>query len=98
MEGLSRSTAGYQRLLVVSSGGVQAAIPVHDVFRIPDILPDAVEALPTSVSHAQKQYLEGIINTSGIAEWKDAGEDTITLVDVVTLFDTPAIRELRGTL
>lgn len=95
--GLSRATGGYSRLLVVSGGGVQAAIPVHDVFRVPDIAPDAVVPLPTNLQPSQKQYLEGIVNTAGLAGYSGReGEDTITLIDVAMIVDSQALRELRG--
>lgn len=95
--GLSRGTGGYSRLLVVSGGGVQAAIPVHDVFRIPDIAPDAVDALPSNLQPSLKQYLEGIVNTSGMEnQSRGDGEDTITLIDVAMIVDSQALRDLRG--
>lgn len=97
--GLSTTSGGNRRFLVVESKdiGIQAAIPVHDVFRVPDIAPDRVVGLPASVSTSQKQYLEGILNLSGIPEWSGKGEATITLIDADTLFDTPTLRELRST-
>lgn len=94
--GLARSGGGHLRYLVVKSGGVQAAIPVHEVFRLPDVPLSLVAPLPSSVSPNQKQYLEGIINTSNLPGWSAAGEETVTLIDVTTLFDSPAIRALRG--
>jgi purine-binding chemotaxis protein CheW len=95
--GIPSSSGGHRRLIVVESQGlgIQAAIPVHDVFRVPDVPRDAVAPLPPSVSTAQKPYLEGIVNLSGITEQTGEG-DTITLVDADTLFDAPALRELRG--
>ena len=95
--GLSRLTGGYTRLLVVAGGNVQAAIPVHDVFRIPDIPVEKVEPLPTNLQPSQKQYLEGVINISDLpGRTGRQGEDTITLIDVDMVFESPIMRELRG--
>lgn len=96
--GVTHTSTGFQRFLVVSGGTVQAAIPVHDVFRTPDVALSQVEAVPPSVPTGQRHYLEGIVNTSGGAEVSLRGEDTITLIDVAMVFESPALRELRGIL
>ena len=57
--GLGGSTATHRRFLVVRESGIQAAIPVHDVFRIPDIPAELVEPLPPSVEPSQRSILEG---------------------------------------
>jgi purine-binding chemotaxis protein CheW len=91
------SGGSFQRLLVVSGRGIQAAIPVHDVFRIPDVAPELVAPVPASVPPACRAYLEGVINTTAVPGCSTAeGETTITLVDVATIFDSPAIRVLTG--
>ena len=95
--GLSTTQGAYRRFLVVSSHGIQAAIPVHEVFRIPNVPLEAIDALPTTVTPAQKQYLEGVINCANVpGSDPKKGEDTITLLDSDMLFDSPVIRALRG--
>lgn len=95
--GLSSVSGSWQRFIVVSAAGVQAAIPVHDVFRIPDVVPELLAPLPPSVTPAQKQYLDSIINTTRLEGFEvRTGEDTLTLVDVATVFKAPDIRALRG--
>jgi purine-binding chemotaxis protein CheW len=91
------SGGGFRRLLVVSGRGIQAAIPVHDVFRIPDVAAGLVAPIPASVPPAFKAYLEGVINTTALPGCTAAeGEATITLVDVSAIFDSPAVRALTG--
>jgi len=94
--GLTGTAGGFRRLIIVSARNVQAAIPVHDVFRVPDVSVDRVGPLPSSVGPTQRQYLEGIINTSGMETRGSGDEDTITLVDAAMLFESPALRALRG--
>lgn len=95
--GLGGQADAFQRFLVVSDAGIQAAIPVSEVFRIPEIPADLVEPLPASVSASQRGVLEGVINTSGL-EGLDGqgGEDTLTLIDAGTLFESPEIASLRS--
>jgi chemotaxis signal transduction protein len=92
--GLRSSGAKFSRFIVLSDGGVEAAIPVHEVFRVPEVSTDRIEPVPVHVAPDNRVLLEGIINTSGLPS--DAGEDTITLIDAAQLFDAPAIRALRG--
>ncbi len=96
--GVSSAQGAHRRFLIVSSRGTQAAIPVHDVFRIPDLPASMIGELPPSVLPVHKQYLEGIINTSSMPEAASVeGEaHTITLVDAEMVFEAPAIRSLRG--
>lgn len=87
----------YRRFLVVSDHGIEAAIPVHDVFRIPEIPASAIGPVPAHVGAEERALLEGVINTSGLgAGFEETNEDTITLVDAATLFDSRPIRALRG--
>lgn len=91
------SGGNFQRLLVVSGRGIQAAISVHEVFRIPDVASELVAPIPASVQPAFRAYLEGVINTTSLAGYTAAeGETTITLIDVAAIFDSPAIRALTG--
>jgi purine-binding chemotaxis protein CheW len=95
--GLEAGTASYQRLLVVTSRAVQAAIPVHEVFRVPDVPADAVAPVPPGVQAPQRLLLEGVINAAAVPGWQaQEGEATITLIDVATIFESPGVRSLRG--
>lgn len=96
--GLSASSSAFRRFVVVKSDGIQAAVPTHEVFRIPPISPALISALPHSVTPTQKQYLEGIINTSALQGWSESDDrsDTITLIDVAQIFGSQALRTLRG--
>jgi purine-binding chemotaxis protein CheW len=96
--GLSARRGAAKRFVVVKSGGVQAAIPAQEVFRIPTISAAAINPLPQSVTAAQKQYLEGIFNTAAIEDWPASEErsDTITLIDAGQIFESQALRTLRG--
>jgi purine-binding chemotaxis protein CheW len=94
--GLTRQRRDYRRFLVVGSPSVEAAIPVHAVFRLADVPPAAVAPLPPSMMAERRQYLEGTINTSLLeGSFGSAQADTITLVDMATLFDAPDLRALR---
>ncbi len=95
--GLGGQADAHHRFLVVSEGGVQAAIPVRDVFRVPEIPGGLVDPLPASVAPAHRTILEGVINTAGL-EGADGGtgEDTLTLIDAGTLFDAPEVAALRS--
>jgi purine-binding chemotaxis protein CheW len=95
--GMGGSPRPHHRFLVVSHGGVQAAIPVHDVFRVPEIPAGAVEPLPPSLDASQRTLLEGVINMSSLPEADAvAGMDTLTLVDARTLFEAPEVVSLRS--
>jgi len=94
--GLGGSGSAHRRLLVVSVPGIQAAIPVHDVFRLPEIPASRIEPLPASVDPAHRALLEGVINTSGLDGMEGTREETLTLVDVAALFDSPLLKALRG--
>jgi purine-binding chemotaxis protein CheW len=94
--GLVGSSNPYHRFLVVSQGGVQAAIAVHEVFRIPEIPAAKVEPLPPSMDVNQRAVLEGVINTAGIEGIEMPGtEDTLTLLDAASLFESPQLAALR---
>jgi purine-binding chemotaxis protein CheW len=95
--GLAGRSDSQQRFLVVSDSGVQAAIPVGEVFRIPEIPADLIEPLPASVDPAKRAILEGVINTAGL-EGVDGrtGQDTLTLIDAGTLFEAPEVAALRS--
>jgi purine-binding chemotaxis protein CheW len=95
--GLSAQTDSHHRFLVVSHSGIQAAIPVGDVFRIPEIPVDLVEPLPASVAPAHRTILEGVINTAGLPDVEGtAGQDTLTLIDAGSLFESPEVAALRS--
>ena len=94
--GLRSSGAKYGRFLVINSGSVDAAIPVHEVFRVPEVASDSVEPVPVHVSPDQRGLLEGVINLSALQASNDSGEDTITLLNAAQLFDAPPMRALRG--
>jgi len=96
--GLSSTGAKYRRFLVVAHEGIEAAIPAHDVFRIPELPSSKVAPVPPHVSPDNRTLLEGVINTSDLApDQARAGENTITLVHAATLFEAPPIRALRRT-
>lgn len=96
--GLRGTGAKYRRFLVVADQGVEAAIPVHDVFRIPEVQASRVEPVPPHLPQDSRALLEGVINTSSLeAHLRSEGEeDTITLVNAATVFDAPPLRVLRG--
>ena len=96
--GLRSTGAKYRRFLVIADQGVEAAIPVHDVFRIPEVPSSCVEAVPPHLPRESRLLLEGVINTSSLApEVRSEGEDdTMTLVNAATVFDAPPVRVLRG--
>lgn len=95
--GLRGTSAKYGRFLVVSDDGIDAAIPVHDVFRIPEVTARQVGPLPPHLPSENSALLEGVINTSALEKGtKESSEDTITLLNVSTLFDSPPLRALRG--
>ncbi len=95
--GLKTTGAKHRRFIVLSDGGVEAAIPVHDVFRIPEVMASEVGPVPVHVPPDNRMLLEGILNMSARnREPSEAAEDTITLVNARTLFDAPALRALRG--
>lgn len=94
--GLAGSSVSPRRFLVVSESGIQAAIPVHDVFRIPEIPEQRVDPLPPGIDATQRAILEGIINTSSVAGMEDGSEqETLTLMDVTSLFESPQVQALR---
>jgi purine-binding chemotaxis protein CheW len=95
--GLGGRSDSHHRFLVVSDSGIQAAIPVDEVFRIPEIPAGLVEPLPASVAPAHRTILEGVINTAGLEEQEGtAGEDTLTLLDAAALFEAPEVAALRS--
>ncbi|MFW5740036.1 MAG: chemotaxis protein CheW [Myxococcota bacterium] len=95
--GLRSTGAKYRRFLVVSNEGVEAALPVHDVFRIPEVAASQLVSVPPHVPLDNRALLEGVINTSSLGPaFESTTEDTITLVDVASMFDAPPIRALRG--
>jgi purine-binding chemotaxis protein CheW len=95
--GLSGRSDSHQRFLVVSDSGIQAAIPVGDVFRIPEIPAGLVEPLPASVAPAHRTILEGVINTASLEDVEGTtGEDTLTLLDAAALFEAPEVAALRS--
>ena len=95
--GLRSSGAKFNRFIVINDGSLEAAIPVHDVFRLPEVSLDRVEPVPVHVTPDNRALLEGIINISGLnATAEGPGEDTITLINTPQLFDAPPIRALRG--
>ena len=95
--GLDVRADSHHRFLVVSESGIQAAIPVGDVFRIPEIPDGLIEPLPASVAPAHRAILEGVINTAGL-EGMDGrtGQDTLTLIDAGSLFEAPEVAALRS--
>jgi len=95
--GLRSTGAKYGRFIVISDDGIEAAIPVHDVFRIPEVPASEIGPVPLHVPSESRSLLEGIINTSSLgSQFADAAEDTITLVNAATLFDSKPLRALRG--
>jgi purine-binding chemotaxis protein CheW len=94
--GLESPPGTHRRFLVVRESGVQAAIPVHDVFRVPEIPPGRVETLPPSIETSQRAILEGVLNTTGMEGVAESGVDTLTLLDVRSLFEAPQVAALRG--
>ena len=95
--GLPSSGSAPQRFIVVSADGAQAAIPVHDVFRVPDVTASVVEPQPPSMDASHREFLTGVINLSTVHGTDRAiGEDTLTVLDVGALFSSPRIRALRG--
>ena len=95
--GLGGQADSHHRFLVVSDSGIQAALPVDDVFRIPEIPADLVEPLPASVAPAHRAILEGVINTASLEDVHDgSGEDTLTLIDAGALFEAPDVAALRS--
>jgi purine-binding chemotaxis protein CheW len=95
--GLHTTGAKHRRFIVLSEGGVEAAIPAHDVFRIPEVMASEVGPVPIHVPPDNRMLLEGILNMSArTKDQPEATEDTITLVNAKTLFDAPALRALRG--
>lgn len=95
--GLRSTSAKYGRFLVVSNDGIDAAIPVHDVFRIAEVSARQVGPVPPHLPSESSALLEGVINTSSLeGGTKERSEDTITLLNVSTLFDSPPLRALRG--
>jgi len=95
--GLRGTGAKYGRFIVVTDDGIEAAIPVHDVFRIPEVSVSEIGPVPPHVPPESRSLLEGIINTSSLgSQFEGATEDTITLVNAATLFDSKPLRALRG--
>lgn len=95
--GLRTAAAKARRFLVLSDHGVDAAIPVHDVFRAPEISAQEIGPVPPHVMPPARSLLEGVINTASIANRVDqAGEDSITLLNAAMLFEAAPIRALRG--
>jgi hypothetical protein len=81
----------------VSESGIQAALPVHEVFRVPEIPAAHLEPLPQGVDASQRAILEGVINMSTIEQAEAAeGRDTLTLLDVASLFEAPQVQALRS--
>ncbi len=93
--GLPDDTARPARFMVLKDGALEAAIPVHEVFRVPEIPVDRVEPLPTTLGPAQRELLEGTINTASIdMTARGEAEDILTLIDTTTLFGSPIVRAL----
>ncbi|MCU0693138.1 MAG: chemotaxis protein CheW [Polyangiaceae bacterium] len=95
--GFQASRAKHARFLVISDAGMDAAIPVHEVFRLPAIPRELLETVPPHVAPENRSLLEGILNTSSLPEVASvSAQDTITLIDAGTLFNAPVLRSLRG--
>jgi purine-binding chemotaxis protein CheW len=95
--GLDVEAGKMQRLLVVRDGGIEAAIPVNDVFRVPDLAADLVEPVPSGVSSAHREFIEGVVNLSRVPGIDfSSAEATLTLIDVASIFASTPVRALRG--
>lgn len=93
---LSSSGAKFRRFVVLSDNGVEAAIPAHDVFRIPDVNPSEIEPVPANLPPDHRMLLEGVINQAAREDVHPEVGNTITLLNAKTLFDSPPLRALRG--
>jgi chemotaxis signal transduction protein len=95
--GLDSATSRYSRFIVITDGVADAAIPVHEVFRVPEIPMPLVSALPPTMGQATRELLEGVINISSLpGESKGEGDDSLTLLDSSTLFESPQVMAIRG--
>lgn len=95
--GLADVSSRWSRLMVITDGRVEAAIPVHEVFRIPEVPAQLVEPLPPTVDARNRELLQGIVNTTALSpDRSGGGEDTLTLIDTSQLFAAPEVKALRG--
>ena len=95
--GLADVSGRWARFMIITDGLAEAAIPVHEVFRVPEVPARLLAPLPPTVQAAQRELLEGIVNMTSLDPGRSGGgEDTLTLLDAAQLFGAPEVRALRG--